>query len=102
MESQMEISSSIILVIVMLALFFVIVNTMLMAILERIKELGILMGIGLKRSQVFIMIVLETMLLGLISAPVGLLLALLTIQFTSTSGIDLSAYSAGVEQFGMA
>ena len=43
------------LVIILLALGFVIVNTMLMVILERVRELGMLMAIGMSKVRVFSM-----------------------------------------------
>ncbi len=73
-ESQMSFVSTIYLSIIMLALTFGIVNTMLMAVLERIRELGMLMGIGMNKAKVFLMIMLEALFLGLVAAPIGLLL----------------------------
>lgn len=100
-ESQMSISTSIVITIVMLALVFGIINTMLMAVLERTKELGMLMAIGMKPRQVFSMIIVETLLLGLLAAPVGLLFGFLTVSYYSNVGIDLSAYSGGMDMVGM-
>ena len=62
------------LIIILLALGFGIVNTMLMAVLERVKELGMLMAIGMNRKRVFRMIMLETVFLGLTGAMVGTML----------------------------
>lgn len=100
-ESQMDVSTYVIIVIIMLALIFGIINTMLMAVLERTRELGMLMAVGMKRAQVFGMIVLETVLLGLTAAPLGLLFGYLTVLYFGTYGLDLSAYSAGMEKFGL-
>lgn len=86
--------------IILLALLFGIINTMLMSILERVKELGVLMSIGLNKTRVFLMIMLETMFIALIGGPVGLLLAWSTVQLTNKSGISLAAFSEGLEQFG--
>ncbi|MCH2043721.1 MAG: ABC transporter permease [Saprospiraceae bacterium] len=100
-ESQMEVSTNIIIFIVMLALIFGIINTMLMAVLERLRELGMLMAVGMKRRQVFGMIVLETLYLGMIATPIGVFLGWITILYFGTFGVDLSSYSSGVQQFGM-
>jgi len=100
-ESQMDVSTYVIVIIVMLALIFGIINTMLMAVLERTRELGMLMAVGMNRMRVFGMIVIETVCLGLIAAPVGLLCGYLTITYYGTYGLDLSAYSEGMEKFGM-
>ena len=97
----MSISVYVVIFIVMLALIFGIINTMLMAVLERTKELGMLMAIGMKRLQVFSMILVETLFLTMIAAPVGLFLGYLTVSYYGSKGIDLSAYSKGMEKFGM-
>ena len=99
-ESQIGIMSVIIIGIVMLALVFGIINTMLMAVLERYKELGILMAVGMNKAKVFMMIVLETIMISLIGAPLGLLVGVFTI-YLFRSGIDLSSLSEGMRQFGL-
>ncbi len=89
------------LVIILLALGFGIVNTMLMSVLERVKELGMLMAIGMNRKKVFSMIMLETIFLGLTGAMAGTLLSYLLVWLTGKTGVDLSAfYQEGLEAFG--
>lgn len=86
--------------IIMVALIFGIVNTMLMAVLERTKELGVLMAIGMNKIRVYFMIVFETIFLALIGAPIGLAIGALNIGYYSSRGVDLSDYSEGLEAFG--
>ncbi|ARA93824.1 hypothetical protein AWN76_012080 [Rhodothermaceae bacterium RA] len=101
-ESQISASVYIIMAIVMLGLVFGIVNTMLMAVLERVRELGMLMAIGMNRPRVFGMIVLETLLLGLVGAPLGMALGAGMIRWYGRHGLDLSAYAGeGLSEFGM-
>ncbi len=100
-ETQIGTSFAIIVGIFMLALIFGIINTMLMAVLERTRELGMLMSVGMNKFRVFGMIVLETLMLGLVAAITGMILGWISIQFFSGSGIDLSSFSAGLKQFGM-
>ena len=100
-ESQIDISATIFTTIFMLALIFGIINTMLMAVLERNRELGMLMAVGMNKGKVFRMIVLETLLLGLVAAPIGLLLGWLTINYFGNAGIDLGAFSDSMEKFGL-
>ena len=100
-ESQMQFISLIYLTIIMFALLFGIINTMLMAVLERFRELGMLMAIGMNKVKVFTMIVLETVLLCLVSAPIGLLLGWGTIRYLGSRGLNLSAYSESIAQYGM-
>ena len=86
--------------IIMFALVFGIVNTMLMAVLERTKELGILMAVGMNKIRVYFMIVIETIFLALIGAPIGLAVGALNISLYREKGVDLSNYSEGLEAFG--
>ncbi len=86
--------------IIMLALGFVIVNTMLMVVLERTKELGMIMAIGMNRRKVFIMIFYETSLLGTVGAILGIAVSMLfTIHFEET-GLNISDFAEGFEALG--
>ena len=58
-EEASAVSKQVITVIVMLALLFGIINTMLMAVLERTKEIGMLRAIGMYKRKIFLMIVLR-------------------------------------------
>lgn len=100
-NSQIRINMIIMTVIFMLALIFGIINTMLMAVLERIKELGMLMAVGMNKLNVFFMVVLETIFIALIGAPIGMLLGLTTTRYLHRVGIDLSNWSKALEEFGM-
>lgn len=91
---------NLIIFIIMLALAFGIINTMLMAVLERVRELGMLMAVGMNRTKIFSMVMFETVFLTLAGAPIGLLLSWLTIQYFGNHGIDLSLYSDGLASFG--
>jgi ABC-type antimicrobial peptide transport system permease subunit len=88
--------------IMLLAMAFGILNTMLMAILERQRELGMLMAVGMTRARVFALVVLETVLLTLVGLPFGLLLGHGTLLFTSRVGISLEMFADGLAQFGIA
>ena len=100
-ETQIQTSNSIVITIFMLALIFGIINTMLMAVLERYKELGMLQAIGMKKGSVFSMIVMETLLLAAVAAPIGLAMGYGTVYSLQDTGIDLSAFAQGLERFGM-
>lgn len=86
--------------VILTALIFGIINTMLMAVLERIKELGMLMAVGMNKSKVFFMIVVETIFLGLIGTPIGLLFGYINVSIYHERGVDLTAYSDGLASFG--
>lgn len=84
--------SYIILVIIMLALAFGIVNTMLMAILERTREVGMLVALGMNKVQLFFLILEETIFLTVAGCPVGLIGSWLVIDYFNRKGMDLSFF----------
>jgi ABC-type lipoprotein release transport system permease subunit len=91
---------NIIIFIILLTLAFGLINTMLMAILERTREIGMLMAIGMNKKKIFTMIMTESLLLSLIGVPFGLLASWGIIELFQKTGIDLSAYAKGMEEWG--
>ncbi|HFB99257.1 MAG TPA: ABC transporter permease [Phaeodactylibacter sp.] len=87
--------------IVLIALAFSIINTMLMAVLERKKELGMLMAVGLNKKRLFAMISLETLFIAIVATPIGMLLSYWSIEYFRKYGIDLSVVAAGLESLGI-
>ena len=87
--------------IILVALSFGIANIMLMAVLERKRELGMLMSVGLNKTKIFLMILFETIFISFISLPAGITLSYLMISYFGKVGIDLSIVSEGLEAFGM-
>jgi putative ABC transport system permease protein len=59
-------------------------NTMLMAVFERVKEIGILRAIGWRRSRVIKMVLGESLLLSLLGAFVGTVGAILLTRWLTT------------------
>jgi ABC-type lipoprotein release transport system permease subunit len=88
--------------IIMLALAFGIINTMLMAILERTKELGMLMAIGMNRKRIFNMIMLETIFLTIVGAIAGMLSGWVIIRVLGLTGIQFTGWGEGFEAIGFA
>lgn len=73
-----------------------IVNTQLMAVFERTHEIGLLRALGMKPRQVLWMITLESAFMVGLGVLLGLALGALSI-FATYDGIDLSAFSEGME-----
>jgi ABC-type lipoprotein release transport system permease subunit len=88
--------------IVLFALAFGIINTMMMTILERTKELGMLMAIGMNRGRVFSMIMLETIFLTMTGAIAGMLSGWAIVGALGKSGIHFSSWGEGFEAIGFA
>lgn len=85
--------------IILFALLFGITNTMLMSVIERIREIGILIALGMKRSKIFVMIIIETITLTLVGCFAGLIIGVIVIQIFNSTGINLSAFTEGLSQF---
>ena len=100
LHEQMALMMYIFVGIILLALAFGIVNTMLMVIIERTKELGMLMAVGMNRVRVFGMVVLESVFLCLTGGAAGMVLALLGTAVTGRTGINISAWAEGLEAMG--
>jgi len=87
--------------IILFALLFGITNTMLMSVMERVREFGVLMAVGMKRSRVFLMIIMETISLSFIGGILGLILGLILIGYFGSVGINLSAFTEGLAQWSL-
>ncbi len=90
----------IILVVVILVLTEIL-NTMLISLHERQKELGVIVAIGTTRIQIFSMLLLEAVMLILIGAALGYLAGSLMVYMFSESGIDLTSYANAFQFFYM-
>lgn len=91
----------VILFIILLALAFGLLNTMLMSVFERVKELGMLMSIGMSKGRVFSMILFETIFLTLTGASLGMLLGWATTSWLGNRGMNLAVVGGdSLESFG--
>lgn len=102
LSSMMDQYMYIFIIIILLALCFGIINTMLMAVLERVKELGMLMAVGMNRKRVFSMIMTESVFLSLTGGVTGIIIGYAITQLTAVTGIDISMYAQGLEAIGYA
>ncbi|MEJ2425764.1 MAG: FtsX-like permease family protein [Candidatus Thiodiazotropha sp.] len=91
----------VVLFVVILLVLTEILNTMLISLHERQKELGMMVAIGTNRRQVFMMLLLEAVLLILIGAILGYLVGSLIVMSVSDTGIDLTGYANAFEFFYM-
>ncbi len=87
--------------IIMIALIFGITNTMLMGVFERMRELGIVMALGMKHGKIFLMIMLETIYLAIIGGLVGVIISALTIQIIGQTGLDMTIFSDALAVYGI-
>lgn len=86
-------------VIIFLALSFGLVNTLVMAIFERVREIGLIQALGMRPAQIVVQILLESLLLLLIGLVCGNLIAIATI-LPLADGLDLTAVAEGMAMMG--
>ena len=87
-------------VVVFLALSFGLVNTLVMAVFERVREIGLMLALGMKPINILGQIVVESLLLLAIGLTMGSSLAWATVQ-PIKDGIDFSIVGEGMDMFGM-
>jgi ABC-type lipoprotein release transport system permease subunit len=76
-------------------------GVMLVSVLERLREFGIMLAIGTSFAQVRGIVFTESLILGFTGFAVGSLLGGATLLYFYQHGLDLTIFSAGLEQFGM-
>jgi ABC-type lipoprotein release transport system permease subunit len=86
-------------VVVFLALAFGLVNTLVMAVFERVREIGLMLALGMTPRNILAQIVVESTLLLALGLAVGDVLAWATIE-PLKGGIDLSIVGEGMELWG--
>jgi ABC-type lipoprotein release transport system permease subunit len=87
--------------VVFIAMGFGIVNTTLMAVFERIRELGLIRALGMKPAGVVKSILTESFFLLTLGMAIGNLLGAASVYAFANSGIDLSFLAKGMEYVGM-
>ncbi len=100
MNEMMNYFSFIFQIVILIALAFGIINTMLMVVMERTHELGMLMAIGMNKRRIFLMIMLETIFLSIIGGIGGIIISYFVVGYFSTHGINLSIVSEGLNSIG--
>jgi len=87
---------------VIAAIFFligsvVIVNTTIMVIYERMKEIGTLAAMGFDGKQLVLLFFIESLIIGTIGSAIGVLLGVLISAILSVTGIPLGSAMEGIE-----
>jgi ABC-type lipoprotein release transport system permease subunit len=85
---------------VFVAMAFGIANVLLMSVYERIREIGILMAIGMGPRRLVVGIVIESLLLTLLGVGIGLAVGMLSVWLLR-DGIDLSRWAEGLTAYGI-
>ncbi len=86
--------------IMMIALGFGLINTLVTAVLERTRELGMLRAVGMRPRAVVGQVVIESILIVSVGLVLGLAVGVWLVSLLG-EGIDLGRWAAGVEMFGI-
>lgn len=86
-------------IIVFLALSFGLVNTLVMAVFERVREIGLMLALGMRPSMILYQILMESLLLLFIGLVLGNVIAVATV-LPLQHGIDISVVAEGMEMMG--
>jgi putative ABC transport system permease protein len=87
------------------AIFFItvvfsIANTLIMSIMERFHEIGVMKSIGTSPAQIFFIIMFEALNLGAVGLVTGLAVGIALIKILSFTGIDFSIFMEAMRQWG--
>ncbi len=79
-----------------------VLNTMLMAVFERLREFGVMTAIGMTPLSIIGMVIVEVMALACVSLVLAIALGVPLIKWLVDSGIDLSSLTGGFSLSGVA
>jgi len=80
--------------IVLAVVAVVVVNTLLMAVFERTREMGILASLGMKGRQILMMFLFEASVLGLVGMFFGIVLGSLGVLYLANVGWNMEELAA--------
>ena len=86
----------IIIAIIMFIVALVILNTMLMAVMERYHEIGVIKALGFKNREVFAMMLVEAFYLGVIGSLIGGFIGGTMSFIMEKTGVDMAKMSGGI------
>lgn len=86
--------------IMMIALAFGLINSLVTAVMERVRELGMLRAVGMRPGAVVAQVVIESVLIVSVGLVIGVLTGAWLVALLD-DGIDLGRWARGAEMFGM-
>ncbi len=101
MLDSVESTMYILFMIVYLAIAILLINATLMAVFERIKELGLLKAIGLSPTRVVGLILWEGLFQAMLATAAGLILSIPVLYYVTRVGIDLAALGGQISMSGI-
>lgn len=100
MQDLMVIFNSVTFFIVMSVVFVGIFGVMYVSILDRIREFGIMLSVGMHYKYIRLQIFFEALFVGLMGYLSGAVLGAVILVYLKNKGIDLSSFSDALEMWG--
>ena len=88
-------------VMILLVVIFGILNTILMSVMERYREFGVMMALGTRPRDIVRLIMTESALIALLGIVIGNILGYAVVFYFTQVPIDFSAYSEAISSFGI-
>ena len=86
--------------IIFITVVFSVANTLIMAIMERFHEIGVMKSIGTSPAKIFFMIIFEALNLGAVGLAAGILAGGGLLALLAVKGIDFSFYMESMRTWG--
>lgn len=86
--------------IVFITVIFSIANTLIMAIMERFHEIGVMKSIGTRPAWIFSMVIMEAISLSFVGLFAGVMIGFAVTAVLSVTGIDFSFYMESMRTWG--
>ncbi|WP_303720387.1 ABC transporter permease [Malonomonas rubra] len=93
-------SSQFIFIILLLIVTIGVINTLLMSVMERFKEFGVILAVGASALRLRILVFAEAFLLGVVAMVLGSVFGSLLTWYLQAVGIDLRDFMEGNLEFG--
>ncbi len=100
MQEMMVIFNNITFFIVMSVVFIGILGVMYVSVLDRIREFGIMLCIGMRYKYIRMQIVLESLQIGFVGYSIGAVLGAILLLYLQEYGLDLSSFADAMQSFG--
>lgn len=87
-------------IIIFITVIFSVANTLIMAIMERFHEIGVMKSMGTRPLRIFSMIMFEAVNLGIVGLVAGIITGIAVSGLLGVTGIDLSLYMESMRIWG--
>jgi ABC-type lipoprotein release transport system permease subunit len=85
--------------VMMYVIFFIVAlgifNAVLMSVMQRTKQFGVMMALGTSGARLFVLVLTEALILALVFSTLGLAIGLGLHAWVASTGIDLGALTGG-------